>query len=37
MSSQIFQNYIERGLRNIELERDGKLPESNVGMLVSGS
>ncbi|XP_070200256.1 cytoskeleton-associated protein 5-like isoform X2 [Littorina saxatilis] len=27
-SSQFFQNYIERGLKNIELERDGKKPES---------
>ncbi|KAL8599784.1 hypothetical protein ACOMHN_052297 [Nucella lapillus] len=27
-SSQFFQNYIERGLKNIELERDGKKPET---------
>lgn len=27
-SSQFFQNYIERGLKNIELEREGKKPET---------
>ena len=27
-SSQFFQNYIEHGLKNIELEREGKKPES---------
>lgn len=27
-SSQFFQNYIERGLKNIEQERDGKKPDS---------
>lgn len=30
MSSQFFQNYIERGLRNIELEREGKIPDNSV-------
>ncbi|XP_022338484.2 cytoskeleton-associated protein 5-like [Crassostrea virginica] len=28
MSSQYFQNYIERGLKNIEREREGRAPQS---------
>ena len=30
-SSQFFQNYIERGLKNIEMEREGKLKSGPTG------
>ena len=30
-SSNFFQNYIERGLKNIEQEREGKVPSSDFG------
>lgn len=33
-SSNFFQNYIERGLKNIELEREGKVPSSDFGVSV---
>lgn len=29
MSSQYFQNYIERGLKNIEREREGRAPSQS--------
>ncbi|XP_055998398.1 cytoskeleton-associated protein 5-like isoform X2 [Ostrea edulis] len=32
MSSQYFQNYIERGLKNIEREREGKMPSQTESM-----
>lgn len=32
-SSQFFQNYIERGLKNIEQEREGKKPEAFGGLI----